>query len=74
MELFHIPYEADRSHGWTIPVPGDGEKRFTSRKPALAYATSLARDEPEGGERRFLCVEGGDGQWRLFSPDLKPVG
>lgn len=74
MELFHIPFKPDGLHGWTIPIPGDGEKQFASRKAALAYAAKLARSEPAGGERRYLCVEGGDGQWRLFTPDLLPVG
>lgn len=74
MELFHIPFTADGSHGWTVPVPGDGEKQFASRKAALAYATSLARTERAEGESTYLCIEGGDGQWRLFTPDLLPVG
>ncbi len=25
------------------------------------------------GQSSYLCVEGADGRWRLFTPDLLPV-
>jgi hypothetical protein len=74
VELIEIPYSPDGSTGWKIPVPGDGDRRFASRDEAMAFALSLAQkhhvvtDKPS-----YLCVEGGDGHWRLFTPDLVPV-
>ncbi|NYE30064.1 hypothetical protein HDE78_003032 [Rhodanobacter sp. K2T2] len=74
MEIFYIPFNPDQSHGWVVPIPRDGEKQFASRPDALAFARKLALTEAaEQGERSYLCVEGGDNQWRLFTPDLKPV-
>lgn len=74
MALFHIPFNADGICGWTILIPGDGEMQFLFRKAPLAFAKSLARNERSGGVGSHLYVERGDGQWRLFTPDLLPVG
>ncbi|MEO7050983.1 MAG: DUF2188 domain-containing protein [Rhodanobacter sp.] len=74
MNLIEIPFAPDASHGWTIPIPGDGEKQFSSRENALAFARTLSRDvEMQSGNRSYLCVEGADGKWRLFTADLLPV-
>jgi len=74
MEIFYIPFSPDSAHGWTIPIPRDGERQFVSRSDALAFARSIAKEEAATiGTNSYLCVEGGDKQWRLFTPDLKPV-
>ena len=74
MNLIEIPYAPDRCHGWTIPIPGDGEKQFPSREQALTFAQTLAKGpKAESGHYSCLCVEGADGRWRLFTPDLLPV-
>jgi len=74
LEIFYIPFNADARHGWTIPIPRDGEKHFSSRPEALAFARKLALEESfTEGENSFLCVEGGDKRWRLFTGDLMPV-
>lgn len=74
MKLFEIPFKRDSDHGWTIPIPGDGERQFQSREAALAFARLLADEaKSSAGEVSYLCVEGGDGKWRLFTPELKPV-
>ena len=74
MNLIEIPFAPDPSHGWTIPIPGDGEKQFSSREQALAFAQTLAKGaKTDGGPHSCLCVEGADGRWRLFTPDLLPV-
>lgn len=74
MNLIEIPFASHASHGWTIPIPGDGEKQFSSREQALAFAQTLAKGASrEGGHDSCLCVEGADGRWRLFTPDLVPV-
>jgi hypothetical protein len=74
MEIFYIPFNPDRSHGWIVPIPRDGEKQFSSRPEAMAFARKLAKQEiSKSGESSYLCVEGGDKMWRLFTPDLMPV-
>jgi len=74
MELFYIPFNPDHGHGWTIPIPRDGAQQFSSRKDALAFARKLAKQETAiKRENSYLCVEGGDKRWRLFTPDLLPV-
>lgn len=74
MNLFEIPFTPDSSHGWTVPIPGDGEKQFASREQAMAFAQTLAKDlNAESGRGGCLCVEGADGRWRLFTADLLPV-
>jgi hypothetical protein len=74
MEIFYIPFNPDSSHGWTVPVPRDGEKRFVSRVDALTFACELATEESvDIGNRSYLCVEGGDQHWRLFTSNLMPV-
>lgn len=74
MEIFYIPYQPDAAHGWTIPIPRDGEKRFVSRQDALEFARMLAQGEAsEHDTQTYLCVEGGDNAWRLFTSDLLPV-
>jgi len=74
MEIFYIPFKPDATHGWKVPIPQDGEKQFSSRNDALAFARKLAkRVATDQSESSYLCVEGGDRRWRLFTPDLMPV-
>jgi len=71
---FYIPLNADAKHGWTIPIPRDDEKQFATRLEALAFARKLAQEESSiKRENNYLCVEGGDRRWRLFTADLMPV-
>jgi Uncharacterized protein conserved in bacteria (DUF2188) len=74
MELIEIPYNPDEAHNWKIPIPGDGCQKFSTREEAMAFALQLAKKiVSKSAEPSYLCVEGGDGQWRLFTPDLLPV-
>ncbi|MFC5435286.1 DUF2188 domain-containing protein [Rhodanobacter umsongensis] len=75
MKLIEVPFRPDQDNGWTIPIPGGGEKQFKSRDEALAFALKLAKQQQRGtnATSRYLCVEGADGQWRLFTSDLLPV-
>ncbi|MBB6249019.1 hypothetical protein [Rhodanobacter sp. A1T4] len=45
MEIFYIPLNAEAKHGWTIPIPRDGEKEFSNRLDAPAFARKLAQEE-----------------------------
>ncbi len=72
--MIEIPYRPEGPNGWKVPVPGDGEKQFSSREEALAFALRIAREQHSAtAEPRYLCVEGGDGKWRLFTTDLLPL-
>ena len=74
MNLIETPFTLDDPHGWTIPNPGDGEKQFATREQALAFAQTLAKgDTTPSDHNSCWCVEGADGRWRLFTPDLLPV-
>lgn len=74
MEMIEVPYSAEGTQGWTIPIPGDGERQFASRGDALEFALMLVKKHPTNtAEQDYLCVEGGDGRWRLFTADLKPA-
>jgi len=74
MEMFYIPFKPDAKDGWKVQIPKDGEKQFVSRTDALAFARKVAKQAvSEQSESSYLCVEGGDKKWRLFTPDLKPV-
>lgn len=74
MELIEIPYDPEGAHGWKIPIPGDGCRQFSSRDAAMAFALKLAKDLSSGTQKPgYLCVEGADGMWRLFTHDLLPV-
>lgn len=74
MEIFYIPFKPHPSYGWKIPVSQDAEKQFTSRNEALAFARKLAKQRiVEQHQSSYLCIEGHDKKWRLFTPDLAPV-
>lgn len=74
MEFIEIPYSPRGPEGWTIPIPGDGERQFASRDDAMAFALTLAQKHAVvTAKPSYLCVEGGDGRWRLFTADLQPA-
>ncbi len=74
MEIIDIPYHPEGPQGWKIPIPGDGDRTFPTRQKALAFALTLAKQhDAANGSPGCLCVEGGDGTWRLFTTDLVPV-
>lgn len=47
---------------------------FGSRKEALKFAAALARNHAHRGSIVLLNIEGADGQWRLFTHELKAPG
>ncbi len=74
MTLIEIPYDSEGADGWKISLPGDGCRQFSSREAALAFALQLAQEsQSTTAQPSYLCVEGGDGKWRFFTPDLLPV-
>lgn len=75
MRLFEIPFQPDPAGIWSISnVDDDDEHQFMSRDKALSYALSLAiKDRRCGRGNGLLCIQGADGQWRMFTPDLLPA-
>ncbi|MEO9091423.1 MAG: hypothetical protein ABI247_13950 [Rhodanobacter sp.] len=74
MNLIEIPFTPRASHDWISPLLGNAEKQFHSREQALAFAQTLAEcDSSDSDRNSCLCVEGADGRWRLFTPDVLPV-
>ena len=74
MKLFDIPYEAPSPQGWIV-MGGDARSQwFTTRNAAIGHAMLVASQVGRHCvEQVFLCVEGGDGVWRLFNADLSPA-
>lgn len=74
MALIEIPYDSEGAGGWKIPIPGVGCRQFSSREAALTFALKLAKEgRSTTAQPSYLCVEGGDGKWRLFTADLLPL-
>lgn len=70
MLVFDIPLSPpDRI--WPVSVPNGESRQFPARHEAVAYAAKVAArlDGTSGGA--YLSIEGEDGKWRLFTPDLK---
>jgi hypothetical protein len=59
---------------WSLTLPDGQARSFPDRKAALVFALEQARHVTfVTRQPAYICVEGPDGRWRLFDPDLKPV-
>jgi hypothetical protein len=70
--VFEIPFERRGAQGWVVES-GQGCPGFSSRKDALSFASKAARACSALGDSAQISLQGGDGQWRTFEADLKPV-
>lgn len=74
MVIYDVPFDPVDSAMWKVSSARCGERRFASREHALSFAMSETRAaalrEPDGA---FVNIEGADGKWRLFDPELKSV-
>jgi len=70
MRVFDIPL-APPDHTWAVSIPNGERRQFGARHEAVVYAAKVAAqiDTMSGGA--YLSIEGEDGKWRLFTPDLK---
>jgi hypothetical protein len=72
--IYDVPFAPTDAALWQVSSKQSGERRFETREHALAYATraiqAAARTEPGGA---FVNIEGADGTWRLFDPELRSV-
>jgi hypothetical protein len=74
MIILDVPFEPTTDTLWQVAVSDGRLRQFASRESALVFALSEARSR--GGQERggsFVNIEGADGKWRLFDPELKSV-
>ncbi|APG04295.1 hypothetical protein BJI69_10570 [Luteibacter rhizovicinus DSM 16549] len=71
MVVFDIPFHPPQDT-WTIALPSGAQHAFSARHEAVRFAAREAsRLTTSKGRQVFLSIEGEDGKWRLFGPDLK---
>lgn len=70
MVLFDIPLLPVIDGVWLVYHDG-GESSFPTRLAAITFATDRARVAAQRGTVALLNIEGEDGRWRTFRPDLK---
>lgn len=66
--LLDVPFHPGPD-GFTVLL-GEDRHDFSTRLKAMKFAMDLARTHVLRGGAAFVSVEGADGQWRLFKPDL----
>ena len=68
-----IPYEG--GHTLTCHLDGlaEGRREFDTRVAALSYALKSAKSASGTGAPACVAIQGADGNWRSFSPDLLPI-
>jgi hypothetical protein len=72
MLVFDIPFHPRQDATWAVVHPSGGDHTFAARHDALRFAVGEAsRLSRLNGNRVVLSIEGEDGHWRLFGPDLK---
>lgn len=74
MVIYEIPYEPAGSADWHVDISTDGRRNFDSRQAALAFARESAKArEVTSGVTACISIQGGDGRWRTFDPQLDPI-
>ncbi|UPG88277.1 DUF2188 domain-containing protein [Luteibacter aegosomaticola] len=70
MLVFDIPLHPP-DDTWHVSHPNGSCLTFGARHAAVTFAAKLAArfDGTKGGA--YLSIEGEDGKWRLFTPELK---
>lgn len=71
MLVFDIPFHPPHDI-WTISLPSGACRAFAERHDAVRFAAREASQlTSREGKQVYLSIEGEDGKWRLFGPDLK---
>lgn len=74
MLVFDIPFHPPHNT-WTISLPSGACRAFAERHEAVRFAAlEASRLTSREGKQIYLSIEGADGKWRLFGPDLKAPG
>jgi hypothetical protein len=74
MVIYEIPFEPAGSDDWHVDISTDGRRNFDSRQAAVAFARESAKArEVTSGVAACISIQGGDGRWRTFDPQLEPI-
>lgn len=73
MIFYEIPYESENLDCWHVDGLVGERREFDTRVAALAYAmqSARARVDASGGDA-CIAIQGADGNWRRFDPDMLP--
>lgn len=72
MITYDIPFSSLPSGPWGVCFSDSKLRLFDSRVAALAFAMRDAERKRREGLVVMVSVEGADGRWRAFDPDMKP--
>jgi hypothetical protein len=70
MLVFDIPFQPPDGT-WRIETPSGHGQSFQGRHQAVQFAAREAARLALSTGGAYLSIEGEDGRWRLFGPDLK---
>jgi len=74
MIFYEIPYEQGNTKTWHLDGLAEGRKEFNSRVAALAYAMKSANAAVKTyGDQACIAIQGADGSWRSFDPNMLPL-
>jgi hypothetical protein len=74
MIFYEIPYEKGSTQMWYVDGLAEGRKNFDTRVAALGYAMKLAGAAVRSrGDKACVAIQGADGSWRSFDPDMLPI-
>jgi hypothetical protein len=74
MIFYEIPYEKGNTQTWHLDGLAEGRRDFDSRVAALAFAMQSAKAAVNRcGDRACISIQGADGYWRTFDPDMLPL-
>lgn len=74
MIFYEIPYESGSTHSCHLDGVAGGRREFDTRVAALAYAMQSAKAiVSTSGDHACIAIQGADGNWRTFDPDMLPI-
>lgn len=72
--FYEIPYECGDTHSYHLDGIAGGRRQFDTRVAALAYAMQSAKAMVgPSGAHACIAIQGADGNWRTFDPDMLPI-
>lgn len=74
MFFYEIPYEVGNTEAGHLDGLVGGRREFDTRLAAIEYAmqsaSALVGSSPD---QACIAIQGPDGRWRTFDPDLSPI-
>ncbi len=72
MITYDIPFACFPSGQWSASFTGGKLQLFDTRLSAITFAVRDSNRKRLAGFEAVISVEGADGRWRAFDPDMKP--